>query len=150
MVWFSWCQRPLILAIPTFLVIGGVIACAKTGTTVDYDDSQFIARGENLFNVNCSRCHGAQAVGENPAKLNGGKKPDGSYWAPALNGAGHAWHHSRDVLFKHIKDGSPLRESPMPSWKGRLLDQEIRAVIAYFQSLWPAKTRKWYRERFGG
>lgn len=121
---------------------------AQLGTTVNYDDPQFIARGKKLFNVNCSPCHGAQAVGENPARVNGGSKPGGSYWAPALNGTAHAWHHPPDDLFRRIKNGSFLRGSPMPSWNRRLSDQEIHSVIAYFQSLWPANLRKGYRERF--
>ncbi len=121
---------------------------AQLGTTVNYDDPQLIARGKKLFNVNCSPCHGAQAVGENPARVNGGRKPEGSYWAPALNGTAHAWHHPPDDLFRRIKNGSFLRGSPMPIWNGRLSDQEIHSVIAYFQSLWPANLRKGYRERF--
>ena len=109
-----------------------------------------ITRGSDLFNVNCSPCHGDQAAGENPARVIGGNKPDGGYWAPALNGTAHAWHHSPAFLFQRIKNGSPQQGSPMRGWKGRLSDQEIHAVIAYFQSLWPENRRQRYRQRFAG
>ncbi len=62
--------------------------------------------GENIFAKYCASCHGDQAVGENPLKVAGGQKPGGGYWAPALNGTAHAWHHPPDALFQTVKEGS--------------------------------------------
>ena len=142
-------RRLLVFAALTILAGGGLIAFSQKANPVSYDDPQMIARGRELFNANCSTCHRAQAEGENPAGVFYGKKPDGSYWVPALNGTAHTWHHSPDGLFQQIKRGSSQLGSPMRGWKGRLSDREIHAVIAYFQSLWPEDLRQRYRQTFG-
>jgi mono/diheme cytochrome c family protein len=38
----------------------------------------------------------------------------------------------------------------MPSFGKKLNDAEIRAIVHYFQSLWPEKVRRIYDERFPG
>jgi len=105
--------------------------------------------GEALFAANCASCHGIQAVGENPSKLSGGEKEEGGYWAPALNGTAHAWHHPPAVLFQTIKKGSMAQDSPMRAFEGRLSDDQIRSIIGYLQSLWPEEIRERYI-RFNG
>ena len=108
-----------------------------------------IQLGEVLYRRNCAICHGEAGVGEIPGKPNGGRKPDRGYIAPAHNGNGHTWHHPPDVLFEIVKSGSPARDSPMKGWKGRLNDEEIRAILAYILSLWPPDLRDRYRQAHG-
>ncbi len=96
-----------------------------------------IVRGEQVFSENCLSCHGAEAIGENPAQSRGGQKADGSYLAPALNGKGHTWHHPNEMLFSTVKDGSVAKDSPMRGFKDKLSDDDIIAVLQYVKSLWP-------------
>jgi hypothetical protein len=78
----------------------------------------------------------------------GGRSPrlaemvmDGKYPPPPLNGTGHDWHHPKAALVQVIKNGSPGAKGNMPAWKGKLNDQEIEDVVAWFQSLWPPEVR---------
>jgi mono/diheme cytochrome c family protein len=112
-------------------------------------DPEVTARGEALFRQNCSSCHGAAGIGENPARPMGGDKPEGGFLAPALDGTGHAWHHSPATLFGIIRNGSPARDSPMRGFAAMLSDEEISTVIAYFRSLWPPEIQDRYRHLTG-
>ena len=111
--------------------------------------AEALALGRQLYAQNCAVCHGAEAGGENPATPMGGDKPGGGTYAPALNGTGHAWHHPPGALFSVIRNGSPTKGSTMAGWAGRMSDTEIRAVIAYVQSLWPEEITNMYRNRHG-
>jgi mono/diheme cytochrome c family protein len=41
------------------------------------------------------------------------------------------------MLFQVVKNGSPGGQGNMPAWGEKLNDEEIVAVIAWFQSKWP-------------
>lgn len=143
-------MKRLLAALGIFAGAGVVLwlMMGSSGTAVDYRDAALSKRGETLFAQNCAACHGDKAAGENPRFLKGGAKPGGSYWAPALDGTAHAWHHSPDALFRIIKDGSPARNSPMRGWGDRLDDQDIHSLLAYLQSLWPDPLRSRYEQAF--
>jgi mono/diheme cytochrome c family protein len=97
-------------------------------------DAVQLALGKQVFQDHCASCHGQQAQGaENWRKTDA----DGHYPAPPLNGSGHAWHHSTEVLKRVIRDGSPQGQGKMPAWKGKLSEEKIDAVIVWFQSVWP-------------
>ena len=115
-----------------------------TSETWKEADPEQIAMGEQLYQTNCLPCHGPGAQGQDLSAPMGGQRPDGTFFAPALNGTAHSWHHPKDVLFRIIKEGSPAKESPMRGFKDRLSDREIMAVMAYFQSLWPASIKERY------
>ena len=97
-------------------------------------DHELISHGAEVFRANCAVCHGANAEGDANWRKIG---PDGKYPPPPLNGTAHEWHHSIPVLREIIKNGTPPEEGNMPAWGQKLTDQEIDAVIAWFQSLWP-------------
>ena len=100
-----------------------------------------LASGEKLFKQNCAACHGANAE----LTLDW-KKTDsnGKYPPPPLNGTAHAWHHSLQQLKETIQTGGVPLGGVMPGFESILNDDEIDAVIAYFQSKWPEATyRKW-------
>ena len=118
------------------------------GPIADYRDSEAVARGQALYQVQCLVCHGPAGRGENPESPMGGTKPEGGYLAPALDGTGHAWHHAPDALFRVIKEGSPATDSQMVGWAGRMSDEEIGLVIAYFRSLWPQGIQGRYGQMF--
>ena len=54
-----------------------------------------------------------------------------------------------EVLFEIVKNGSLAGDSPMKGWKGRLKDEEIRAILGYILSLWPPDLRKRYGQAHG-
>ena len=97
-------------------------------------DAQQLALGEKVYQTNCAKCHGDRAQGAPNWTRRGA---DGLYPAPPLKGTGHAWHHSTMVLSDTIRNGSPKGEGNMPAWRGKLSEQEITAVILWFQSKWP-------------
>lgn len=145
-------RKRLLIALFVFAAAGAGIWLFKGGASaeVNYRDAVLIAKGSILFEKNCAVCHGNEGVGENPQFVKGGQKPGGSYWAPAVNGKAHTWHHPPDALFRIIKEGSPASDSPMRGWEGRLNDTEIHALLAYIQSLWPEPLRNRYEEAFQG
>lgn len=96
-------------------------------------DAAQVARGKALFEQHCARCHGENAQGDPGWRL---RHPDGTFPPPPLDGTGHAWHHSRDWLHEMILSGTEP-QGRMPAWGGKLSDQQIDDIIAWFQSLWP-------------
>jgi len=106
-----------------------------------------VKKGEILFSEYCAACHGQGGIGEDPARPMGGLGPDGSYIAPALNGTGHAWHHTDALLFSIIKDGSKAEGSSMQGFKEKLSDDEVNLTMRYFQSLWPPEIKRLRAER---
>ena len=99
----------------------------------DYDFAQMV-RGRKLFLENCSVCHGVNAEGSPNWRQ---RDPDGTYKPPPLNGTGHAWHHPMKSLRMTIRDGTQKIGGKMPAWGGKLSDQEIDAIITWFQGEWP-------------
>lgn len=101
-----------------------------------------IEQGKELYDEHCAACHGQKAVGENPKFPAGGTNPEGKIVAPALDGSGHASHHSTQALFNLIKKGTGEKNSPMPAYEKVLSDEEIHLIIDYFQSLWPKSPKR--------
>lgn len=92
-----------------------------------------VSRGAELFAENCASCHGPRAEG-GPLWSKAGPVPKNP--PPPLNGTGHAWYHPTAVLKRIIMHGSAQSGSGMPPWGDKLSDQDIEAIIAWFQSLW--------------
>jgi mono/diheme cytochrome c family protein len=91
-----------------------------------------VVRGARLYQEHCAQCHGPEAQGhpdwENPKVIA----------APPLNGTGNEWKRRKADLVAIIRRGAKRgQETTMPGWDGRLTDQEIEDVIAWFQALWP-------------
>jgi mono/diheme cytochrome c family protein len=97
-------------------------------------DTQQLALGKQVFKKHCAVCHGDQAQGDAHWRQ---RDANGHFPPPPLNGSGHAWHHSTEVLSDVIRDGSPQGQGNMPAWKGKLTAQEIAAVVTWLQSTWP-------------
>lgn len=95
-------------------------------------DKVILDKGHALYIKNCSQCHGGQAQGTKEWRQ---PDADGKYPPPPLNGTAHAWHHPTEVLMEVMKDGT-LPDGNMPAWEGKLTDEELLSVIAWFQSLW--------------
>ena len=100
--------------------------------------------GRTVYQKHCAACHGDKAQGNPQWRI---KPANGMWLPPPLNGSGHTWHHPRKWLVAFIKKGSPPGKGMMPGWQGKLSDQEIEAVIYWFQSLWPDKAYFLWRQR---
>jgi mono/diheme cytochrome c family protein len=104
-------------------------------------DARLVARGSDIYKVNCAVCHGANAEGAPNWQRKG---PDGKLPPPPLDANGHAWHHPSVWLHDMIRQGSVARGGNMPAWEGKLSDDDIAAVIAWIHSRWPEEIyRSW-------
>lgn len=126
------------------IALPGLVACdkGKDNTTAGLPvpeaperqfDPQQLASGEALYRSNCASCHGATGQGAANWTKRG---TDGRFPPPPLNGSGHTWHHSTEILTGIIRNGSPDNKASMPAFGERLTDQEIQALIAWIQSTW--------------
>lgn len=111
-------------------------APATTAVSIPFDSTP-VARGEALYRQHCAQCHGPLAQGHPDWQT----PSDGSFAAaPPLDASGPAPRRTQQQLVATIKEGI-YKEGVevMPNWGARLSEAEIVAVIAYFQSLWPAE-----------
>ena len=121
------------------LLTTGILSSCKEEqlTSVDgdrwYGDSQ-LARGAEVFAVNCAQCHGSEAQGLVADWRQ--KQEDGSFPPPPLNGSAHAWHHPQSVLMQVIDNGGAAFGGKMPAFATVLEQAEKLSAIAYFQSFW--------------
>ena len=103
--------------------------------------------GAEIYEVHCAECHGEAAAGaaENWRE----KTDDGTYPPPPLDGSAHAWHHDLGALRRVIRFGGKPGGGVMPAFGEKLGADQVDAVIAHFQSLWPEEIyRRWdIRER---
>ena len=105
-----------------------------------------IATGAELYVENCASCHGANLQGQPDWQT---QNDDGSLPAPPHDETGHTWHHGDDVLFDYTKLGGKAAlarqgielNSGMPGFGDKLGDQQIRDILAYIKSSWPARQR---------
>ena len=128
-------------------------------TDLPADDLAVVARGEEIYAVQCASCHGAELEGQPDWRSRG---PDGLLPAPPHDASGHTWHHADDLLFEIVKYGpgavigDPAYRSAMPAYEGVLDDEDIVAALTYIKHSWPAEERRWQaevdapREPFGG
>lgn len=113
-----------------------------------FDDAQTqeIALGKRVFDVNCSNCHGKSGVGL--TKNWKQSLPNGKYPAPPLNGSAHSWHHSPKLLLNTINQGGAKLGGWMPAFGDKLTSKEKQALLDYLHSLWPKNIQQKYDARF--
>lgn len=103
-----------------------------------------LERGARLYAEHCGTCHGPEAQGHPDWQT----PNDGSFSAaPPLDVSGPAKRRTKQELLATIKDG--VRKDGvdvMPGYGHRLSDQEITAIMSWFQSLWPPEVyESWLR-----
>jgi mono/diheme cytochrome c family protein len=93
------------------------------------EDPIALSDGENLFEANCSSCHGITGEGDGPAS--GGINP------PPGNLALRQERMSDAYLYWRISEGGLMEpfNSLMPGWKGMLNDQNIWKIITYIRTM---------------
>jgi mono/diheme cytochrome c family protein len=92
-------------------------------------DADAIARGEILYQANCSSCHGNTGEGDGPASAGLDPKPK--------NLAENQPNLSDSYLFWRISEGGLIQpfNSIMPGWKGLLREEQIWQVIAFLRTM---------------
>ena len=135
------------------LVSLAALACSSSsdGSSTSPATSEPPARasrtGQEIFSTTCVACHGASGEGQPDWHI---PKADGTLPAPPLNGNGHTWHHSDGFLYRYVKNGGKMLETPslpdfksgMPAFGEQLSHEEIVNVLTYVKSLWGDKTSR--------
>ena len=116
------------------LALAAALPAAGAETPERWYDRSRIESGGKVYAANCAVCHGARGEATSDWRR---REPDGSFPPPPLNGTAHTWHHPFGILARQIKFGAPGGDGKMPIFQGKLTDEEIINVIAWFQSLWP-------------
>ena len=84
--------------------------------------SQAQTSGEALYVAKCQMCHGSKGAAETPVAKNLKIKPAGDAEMKKLSAA---------QMTESVTNG----KNRMPSFKGKLSDEQIKEVVAYFRSL---------------
>jgi mono/diheme cytochrome c family protein len=126
------------------LVAGSRSSLASDGPAkADPNDAALISRGKVVYAEQCASCHGASLEGQPDWRH---RLPNNRMPAPPHDATGHTWHHSDKQLFDMTKIGPaglvPGYQSDMPGFKDILSDADIRAVLSYIESTWPAEIRE--------
>lgn len=141
--------RTMYLTILAMVAIAGgyllFIMMETAPRPVTPDDPQEVALGEGIYGQYCASCHGADLKGEPNWKE---RKADGTLPAPPHDETGHTWHHDDQLLLAYIRLGGAALfkdqkvKSAMPGFADTLSEAEIRAVLAFIKSRWPADIQK--------
>ncbi len=114
------------------------------GDSPDADDPEWLALGREIYATQCASCHGEALEGQPDWRE---RLPSGRLPAPPHDETGHTWHHPDEQLFLITKHGVAAfapegYESDMPGYAEALSDDEIRAVLDFIKSTWPAEIRE--------
>ena len=131
----------VVCLVPTFaLVVGCSDSTTPSSTTTPTSSIQInpnpavLASGQALYRTHCATCHGGMAQGAPNWHKRGS---DGKFPPPPLNGTGHTWHHPHSQLVGIVKHGTLQSGGNMPSWKDKLTDADIDAILVWLRSSWP-------------
>lgn len=143
-------SRHLLIVVATLILAGGLLWLLRPAAApmepvlrIDPDDATLVARGRIVYDAQCAACHGAKLEGQPDWQR---RRADGKLPAPPHDASGHTWHHSDQDLFDITKLGlapfaGPDYLTDMPAFDESLSDADIRAVIGYIKSTWPARER---------
>ena len=130
-------MKKLLSIIILGLLLSGNNANASNHYPITRDSNFSIARGELLYDQHCASCHMPNLSG---AKNWKGKDKDGHNLSPPLNGSGHTWHHSDELLHNIIKHGFI---NLVKNYKGKMIgfgdkmsDKQIDSVLSYIKNYW--------------
>ena len=99
------------------LKYGAIVCLAATMVTPAFAQS-----GADIYTSKCAMCHGPDGLSATPA---GKALKSASFKDPAIIKAPDA------ELFAAVKNG----KNKMPSYAGKLTDDQIKSVIAYIRTL---------------
>ena len=99
---------------------------AKFATNPILPDVESVAIGQELFNENCTACHGTEGRGDGPTALS--LSPP-----PADFAAGHTATHTDGDLFFWILQG--IEETAMPAFEAQLTEEQAWHLVNYVRRL---------------
>ena len=109
-------------------------------TPVDYHirhGTQKDKNGKILYNQYCASCHQPNLAG---AANWQGLDEDGHRKAPPLNGTGHTWHHTDELLHRMIEYGFAKQiknyEGKMMGFGDKITDEGIDNILSYIKFYW--------------
>ena len=113
-------------------------------TSLEPENPDLVKQGAAVYASWCAACHGAKLEGQPDWRQ---RRADGKLPAPPHNASGHTHHHPDRLLIKLTKLGPAAiagegYESDMPAYAGVLSDADIRAVLSYIKSTWPAELQR--------
>ena len=113
------------------------ISNAHNHFPITRDSEANIFKGKVLYEQHCASCHMVNLAGAADWK---GVDKDGHRKAPPLNGTGHTWHHSDEILHKIIKLGFAKLinnyEGKMYGFGEKINDEGIDNLLSYIKSYW--------------
>ncbi|HEY8521532.1 MAG TPA: cytochrome c [Gammaproteobacteria bacterium] len=111
-----------------FAVLGGASLASLVGVAQADGDPR---RGEALYKVYCTQCHGLEGNGR------GVNTPDMAVLPRNHTDRGEMSARTDEDLFKAIQGGGKAvnKSVLMPAWGGNLDESEIRDLIAYLREL---------------
>lgn len=122
---------------------GPVLAAgqAEQAGLLPYRDAAAVARGAQIYGAVCAVCHGAGLEGQPDWQT---RDAEGYLPAPPHDETGHSWHHPDALLLEIVRRGTAAvagqgYRSRMPGYAGKLTEAEMREVLAYIKSTWPAR-----------
>ena len=127
----------------------GIINTANSHShyPITRDSEENILKGKKLYNQYCASCHQVNLSG---AKNWKGFDEDGHRKAPPLNGTGHTWHHSDELLHKIIKYGFAKLikdyQGKMMGFGENINDEGIDNILSYIKSYWKDDTYEYQLE----
>jgi mono/diheme cytochrome c family protein len=93
-----------------------------------------VALGDRIYAQQCAFCHGDRGEGQPGWEQRDGM---GFYPPPPLDETGHADEHTLADHLNTLRIGGGPLGGIMPSFSDVLDEDEMYAVIAWFQDLWP-------------
>ena len=140
-------QRQLVIlaiVVAVLLSASAILYFGNLATSQRPNDTQRIARGQDVYATYCAACHGANLEGQDNWQQRGA---DGLLPAPPHDPSGHTWHHPDQQLFQITKLGTAALvggnyKSAMMGFGDQLSDEDIGAVIEFIKSRWPEEIRR--------
>ena len=105
-------MKPKLLAVAT-IILAGLAVQLRAGSPAEENPPALAAQGRHLFLQNCAHCHADDASGDEGPDLRGTKKTDAR-------------------ITTIVKEGI---KGEMPSFKKKLKDEDVQALIAFLRSL---------------
>jgi cbb3-type cytochrome c oxidase subunit III len=106
-------------------------AAASAGGPPPYTRKS-IARGKQVYLVNCVECHDQDGKGLNRRDFNSTVPADLTDPDDWLHGT------TAEAIFASIREGT---KQDMPPYKGKLEDEQIWHIVNFVRSLWPEAKR---------
>ena len=123
---------PLLCLWAVALALTGVACGSSSNSTLD---DELIEQGRAVYARDCEVCHGDARTGAG-ATVN----------SPPHGRTGHTWHHADGQLKAIILGTMEYEGKTMPSFEGKITDEELDAVLEYMKAGWDGEQRAWQAE----